>query len=128
MNPTYIPYLDTTPPAPDLREAIKDIGDWFDPAESDLGALPQTIQAQASSPVIGETERKSRRTATKRIAWGSFTATVLLVSTAVVSLLARVHWLAALAGFTAIAAYGLLYTAGLSLNKLDRVSVLIIRE
>jgi len=61
-----------------------------------------------------------RRKVTKRIAWGSFLAAIGLVSTAVAALFFGVLCLAALAGSASIAAYGLLYTAGMDLAELDK--------
>jgi len=85
-------------------------------------------QIEASSHVVEGLKLRAQRSRAKQIAWGSFMAAVALICTAMVSLFLEAYWLAALAGSTAIGAYGLLYTAGMNLNELDRSNLFIVRE
>jgi hypothetical protein len=123
MNIAYMPSSGSTPPPADSFN-IKIIGDLLNPDPTKLKVTFQTSSSEASSPIATES---MRRTA-KNIAWFGFISSLILITTALISLIIGVVWLAALAGTAAIGTYGLLFTAGMQLNALDRKSLMIIRE
>jgi len=123
MNIAYMPSSGSTPPSAESFN-IKIIGDLLNPDPTKLKVTFQTSSSEASSPITTES---MRRTA-KNIAWFGFISSLILITTALISLIIGVVWLAALAGTAAIGNYGLLFTAGMQLNALDRKSLMIIRE
>ncbi len=78
----------------------------------------------ASSTLVGIGQRRI----TSRIAKFSFGATVILLVLTLAGILLDQFWLAALAAPTMIGGIGLLYTAGMDLNDIDRKLMIIYSE
>jgi hypothetical protein len=122
MNITYMPYPAGTPVAPmvllGMTKTYPGVTLSIDPSSS--RSVSSLSKEFTSVRLVRAGAWETRRKTTKRIAWGSFLAAIFLVSTAVFALFVGVAWLAALSGTASLAAYGLLYTAGMDLREIDQ--------